>query len=738
MNSVPSDAPPAAPRKNIVRQATRRIAAALVVFVVVISGFTAWNQLRAQDEALAAEMELTVHFYQQRMTALERDWEVRAIQFKARVEYGRILENPKIRWSELNSLITSLDDTGDFQHILAACQKGEVLFRHKGGLPALRDVVALNAPIGWYFDEATGLLYRYYVQPVWLGGEEGMGRLILFKAMDNALLLNNALPQTELLLTWSGRVAASSLGGGMGPPPAKGNDLVIHGVRYRRGGATWGDAATGAVPELVILHQAESFAFSLREMGVAWIGAFTALALAMYLFLGSWLLSISRRVTLLGRVATEFAEGLRFTPAIRLDLEEIHRPGGDEITAVAGALGSLTGAVIQREAQRQASQAQLMESESLFRTTFEAAAHGMALASPQGRLLRVNAALCDMLGYAELELLNLDFASLTHPDDLAQDLDLAGRLLAGEIVAYQLEKRYLHRDGGEVWCALSVSLVRDEAGRPVHLVKQIQDVTERRRLERELLRIMEELQRSNEELERFAYVASHDLKEPLRKIISFGNLLEEDYADLLEGEGRDYLERMKNAALRMQRLIDDLLNYSRVSTRAQPFVPLALDQVMQEALIMVDDRLRASGGTVSVSPLPQIHADPTQMGQLFQNLLSNGLKFHTIERPPRVTVSVRPLPPDRVEILFSDNGIGFDEKYLDKIFQPFERLHGRESYEGTGMGLAICQRIVHRHGGTLTARSRPGEGAQFVVTLPLVPPRAREIAAAEESDHGRA
>ncbi|HEY4589560.1 MAG TPA: CHASE3 domain-containing protein, partial [Thermoanaerobaculia bacterium] len=231
-----------------------------------------------------------------------------------------------------------------------------------------------------------------------------------------------------------------------------------------------------------------------------------------------------------------------------------------------------------------------------------------------------------------------------------------------------------------------------------------------------------ELERSNRELEDFAFVASHDLQEPLRKIQAFGDRLRGKHGETLGPEGIDYLERMQRAAHRMHVLINDLLTFSRVTSRGQPFVPTDLGQVAREVLSDLEVRVEQTGGHVEIGGLPTLDADPLQMRQLLQNLLGNGLKFHRDGEPPVVRISGSVLAdggPPRARIVVADNGIGFDMKYLDRIFTPFQRLHGRTEYEGTGIGLAVCRRIVERHGGTLTAESAPGQGARFLVTLPV-------------------
>jgi len=239
----------------------------------------------------------------------------------------------------------------------------------------------------------------------------------------------------------------------------------------------------------------------------------------------------------------------------------------------------------------------------------------------------------------------------------------------------------------------------------------------RKRAEEKLKKASEELIRSNKELEQFAYVASHDLQEPVHKILAFG-----DRIKTLPQENeklQDYLNRMLKAAGQMRQLIMDLLQFARVTTRAQPFISVALDGVIKKVLVDLDFRVSEKGAKVRVGPLPKVQGDPMQMQQLFHNLISNALKFSKPDQVPQVEIESRSHPQGWVEILVRDQGIGFDEAYIDKIFQPFQRLQSRSQYEGTGMGLSLCQKIVQRHGGTLSAKSSQGKGALFIVKLPL-------------------
>jgi len=258
----------------------------------------------------------------------------------------------------------------------------------------------------------------------------------------------------------------------------------------------------------------------------------------------------------------------------------------------------------------------------------------------------------------------------------------------------------------------------------------VEEIAERRKAEEQAILLTEELRRSNRELEQFASVASHDLQEPLRKIQAFGDRLYGKFHGELGDVGADYLDRILASAGRMRSLIDDLLAYSRVTNKARPFVPVDLQQTVKEVISDLDGRLQQTGGEIKLNPLPTIDADPLQMRQLFQNLLGNALKFRQPDTLPFVQVFCRQLPepnphdssptqPTHLEIVVQDNGIGFEQIYADRIFEVFQRLHGRDEYDGTGMGLAICRKIVDRHGGSITAESAPNHGARFIILLPI-------------------
>lgn len=227
-----------------------------------------------------------------------------------------------------------------------------------------------------------------------------------------------------------------------------------------------------------------------------------------------------------------------------------------------------------------------------------------------------------------------------------------------------------------------------------------------------------ELARFNSELQDFAYVASHDLQEPLRKILAFGDRLKAKFADDLPEAGRDYIARMQGAANRMSDLVNDLLSFSRVTTRARAFTPVDLSEVLAETLVEFETALKTSGAEIDAGPMPTIDADRSQIRQLFVNLIDNALKFRRPDVPPRIEIRAQ-ASEESCRITVKDNGIGFSPKYTDRIFRVFQRLHSRDEYSGTGIGLAICTKLTERHNGSIEATSEPGAGSTFSVLLPL-------------------
>ncbi|MDX1496903.1 MAG: ATP-binding protein, partial [Salinisphaeraceae bacterium] len=273
------------------------------------------------------------------------------------------------------------------------------------------------------------------------------------------------------------------------------------------------------------------------------------------------------------------------------------------------------------------------------------------------------------------------------------------------------------RKGGEAfWAHVIIDLIRDEQGDPVGFAKITRDITERREAELRL----RNLARNNQELEQFVQIASHDLREPLRKVLAFSDLLEYEEGDKLSQDGKTYLSNISSATRRMRGLLDSLLSLSRVTTHGDAFEACDLNAVIDEVKQDMALSLQEKSAVITCQELPTIEADPHQMRQLFQNLIGNSIKYARDTVTPEITIRCQAVRAKNVAVIaVSDNGIGFDPSYNERIFGVFERLHTRDAYEGAGIGLSVCQRICQRHHGDISANAKLGTGATFTVSLPV-------------------
>jgi PAS domain S-box-containing protein len=361
----------------------------------------------------------------------------------------------------------------------------------------------------------------------------------------------------------------------------------------------------------------------------------------------------------------------------------------------------------------------LRDSETRFRQTFELAGSGMAHVSLEGRFLRVNRRLCDILGRSETDLIGKSVKEISHPEDRDLTDRHRGRVRAGEVEVAHFEKRYLRADDRTVWVDLAVALARNAEGAPLYEIAVFDDITERKNAEAALREAHEELKRSNSELEQFAYVASHDLQEPLRMVSSYTQLVMRRYGDRLDGDAKEFMNYVVDGAARMKQLIEDLLAYSRVGTKGKEFRPIDVEAALRRAITNLRSAIEEAGASVTWDPLPKVSGDDVQLAQLFQNLIGNALKFRGAS-VPRVHVLCSD-QAKQYEIIVTDNGIGIEPQYFERIFMVFQRLHTKGDYPGTGIGLAICKKVVERHGGAIWVTSQPGEGSQFHFTLPKKP-----------------
>jgi PAS domain S-box-containing protein len=392
----------------------------------------------------------------------------------------------------------------------------------------------------------------------------------------------------------------------------------------------------------------------------------------------------------------------------------------------------------------QARTLELQKLQRRFEMILESAGEGICSFDMQGKATFVNPAAEKITGWKVEELMGKVEDIIFFP--ARAKTGKGGPSLAKDERGNCLPEQLFYRKDGTTFPAEYMRTPIKENDKVVGAVVMFKDITERKLAEDRLSHKAVELARSNAELEQFAFVASHDLQEPLRKIQAFGDRLKLKCESVKLEDGKDYLERMQSAAARMQTLINDLLTFSRINRSAQPFMPVDLESVTKEVLVDLEVRIEKSGAKVDVGRLPTIEADPTQLRQLMQNLIGNALKFQPPGSTPMIKVDAQLVTRDQIQedaafpkpppgakpddkfcvLTVQDNGIGFEEQYLEKIFAVFQRLHGRTEFEGTGVGLAVCRRITDRHGGLITAQSKPGEGSIFIVILPIRQPKEEQ------------
>jgi PAS domain S-box-containing protein len=363
------------------------------------------------------------------------------------------------------------------------------------------------------------------------------------------------------------------------------------------------------------------------------------------------------------------------------------------------------------------------EENDSFRLVFNSAPYGMVVSDESGRIVMVNPRAEEMFGYSAGEFKRRRIEDLVPPALRSGHAGQRHHFHRAPSIRSMGAGRDLYacrRDGTEFPVEIALTPLPGENGMLV--LSSIIDISRRKLGEEELVRYSKRLERSNAELESFASVASHDLQEPLRKIRMMGERLGAIAGESLDEQARDYLGRMIRAGDSMHRLIRDLLAFSRVTMRTEGFTPVDLSATARDALSALELLVEETGAIIVVDDLPEVEVDEAQMRQLFQNLIGNALKFRRAGVVPRVEVTgrVEDRAGDLVAIVeVKDNGIGFDERYSERIFLVFQRLHGKTEFEGTGIGLAICKKIVEHHDGRIHARSTPGEGAQFVVEVPV-------------------
>ena len=412
-------------------------------------------------------------------------------------------------------------------------------------------------------------------------------------------------------------------------------------------------------------------------------------------------------------------DNVLFAPLILRDqaiglLGLANKPEGftDHDAHMAAAFGELAAIALRNSRTLDA----LHESEKRYRLLAENASDYIVRVSRDGTLLFVPESSRRFMGYDPDQVIDTKIYAHTHPDDREKVIALLDSLLKDEQEA-RVEYRTQLWDGRYKWVEATGRLIYDQATGEPEIIAVARDIAERKQIEEERERYASELRRSNEELQQFAYVISHDMREPLRMIKGYMDLLAQRYRDQLDSKAREYIDYAVDGAVRMQEMIQALLRLSRIKTHGLGFAPTDVEAVLARAQQALGRAIQERGAVVTHDALPTVMADEAQLAQVLQNLIANAIKFCREDTSPHVHVSARQADDEWV-FSVADNGIGIDPGQGERIFQIFQRLHTREEYEGAGIGLALCQRIVERHGGRIWVESEPGAGSTFYFTLP--------------------
>ncbi len=368
-------------------------------------------------------------------------------------------------------------------------------------------------------------------------------------------------------------------------------------------------------------------------------------------------------------------------------------------------------------------------SEERFQRIYEEAPNGIVVTDNEKNIIRCNQAFCELLGYEdEIELIGLNTAEISHLEDQRLTIDLAKKAVANGTNRYRIEKRFMSKSGEVVFVDLSVVILLDENGEPSMNLGMMLDITHTKKANKMLKKYATDLEQSNKDLELFAYAASHDLREPLRMITSYIGLFERQYGKQFDENAKEYMWYISDGAKRMNQFILDLLEYSRLGRVEGSKKLVQLNDIVEMAQNNLTMSIKEKEASLEVESLPQVFGNTQQLLTLFQNLISNGLKYSSPERNPKIIIRHTKANVDSWQIEVRDNGIGIEEKNIKNVFGLFSRFHTGPKVEGTGIGLALCKKIIEQQGGTIWVESKPGIGSSFFFTLPVFSDQPRAAA----------
>ena len=705
-------------RHSIAHQAGIRLILSLGLFVALIALTSAGIYQAALSKAAHERAADLVSFYKARLAQLERDWEIQSRDFKVRIEFTRILEQPETAKAKLQAFLTIQGTGARFQYLLIQTRDGRKLFDYGKDLSLDAIPATADEALGHYSDQEGGRLYRVFQEPIWLGGKEGMGRYAVFFPMDNALLNQIGAPGMTLSLLHDGEPLASS--GGQGAID-----------RLRRGGRSpeaevrelpWlgGDAD----PFRLHMEAPVTTLFTTTELTLGMSAIPIVDGLILWFTIGIWLLRQTGRISELGHAVGEYSSAQRVTDALEQRLTRAGDGRSDEITEVAVAIGEMVEAIDQREGEREHAMALLRESEARIREITSSLADGVLVMGTDGLLTFVNPEAERLLGWSERELLGRDSHETLHHHTAdgeplsADDCLVHNAIRRGEPLRSELD-HFIRRDGSLLPISLAATPI-ERGHQLVGAVITFQDITERLAAEQALTEAKAEAERANRAKSDFLANMSHEIRTPMNAIIGL--------SDLAIGLGehppklRDYLVKIHTSSKALLSIINDILDYSKVEAGRLELdaVAFRLEEVLRNVADLFSVHAEEKGLEMTLELDPEApHAlvgDPLRLGQVMNNLVGNAVKF-TEHGEIHIRVSEEARDDTSVVLRFCvrDTGMGMDEAQRARLFQAFTQADSSitRRFGGTGLGLTISQRLVTRMGGEIEVESQRGEGSRF-------------------------
>ena len=688
------------PGQSLRSAAARRAAGVLLLALVVIASAAILIVQHLNEVTARQKLDDAARYFRVRTHSMEEAWQIQAEWMRSQLAFSRAMDtsDEKLGRARFTAFVTSFGGSGTFRQVLLLRPDGTVLGSYgtrEGQQLALPR--PLQASPVWVYGEQDHTLYRALSVATMVRGEPA--RLLLYAPLDNALLLRMTFPDTRASLMWRGRVVAESMPLNATDKPS-GESLE---VAQKLG---WNESADS--PDLSI-HTRLRVPVTNRDLLLLVLATVVFIAALSWLVLGRWMGLQSRRIRVMERAVNLFSASQTLEGEVSVQLQQAGPASGDELASLAHGMGSMMGAIEEAREGLETSRIALFESERKYRSLIEQASDGIFLCSPDGLYLDMNQAGLDLLGFSREEVLKAGLHTFVVPEELKAQPIQFERMRSGEPV---LSERRLRRKDGRIIVVESRIRMLENGD----LLGIARDVSERKKLENELASVNTELASANGELEAFSSAVSHDLRTPLRGIDGYSRLLQEEYAGVLDNEGKRYVERVRLGTQRMGTLIDDLLKLSRVGRGTLQLSPVDLSALARE----VAAELQMSGQntfTCRIQSGVTATGDPGLMRLVLENLLGNAVKYTGKTPNPLIEVAATSVNAG-VEITIRDNGAGFDMNYARDLFKPFQRLHSEREFEGTGVGLATVARIVQRHGGHVRATSEPNRGSTFYIFLP--------------------